>query len=234
MNYKDAPNVVVENFFTEDQIKRLYDIVENTTHTTFQQYLSYISWHIQLPQDIVDEVTKIAEGIVGEGLVLAEYNFSRYQKIKMTEDILEKNQILAEYDFLKDKQETSDNKKILFNPLLYPHIDEAFAGKRFTVDVQLKSNVLWDIVVDNWKSEQSFTLKDNQALTFSGTHQVHWRPKKDFNDGEFLDALFLHFVPKYDNIKSEEEKKEILNRKDYKYDLWDLTPGSSENPKEVL
>jgi hypothetical protein len=234
MNYKDAPNVIVENFFTDDQIKRLYDIVENTTYTTFQQYLSYISWHIQLPQDIIDEVTKTAESIVGEGLVLSEYNFSRYQKIKMSEDILEKNLILAEYDVLKDQSIVSNDKKILFNPLLYPHIDEAFAGKRFTVDVQLKSNVSWDIVVDNWKSEQLFNLKDNQALTFSGTHQVHWRPKKDFKDEEFLEALFLHFVPKYDNFKSEEEKKEILSRRDYKYDMWDLTPGNSENPMKVL
>jgi hypothetical protein len=234
MKYKDAPNVIIENFFTEDQIKKIYDIVQSTTHTTFQQYLSYISWHIQLPQDIVDTVTKIAEGVIGEGLVLSEYNFSRYQKIKMSEDILEKNLILAEYDVLKDQDITSAGKKILFNPLLYPHIDEAFAGKRFTVDVQLKSNVSWDIIIDNWKSEQSFNLKDNQALTFSGTHQVHWRPKKEFKDGEFLEALFLHFVPKYDNFKSEEEKKEILSRRDYKYDIWELTPGNSENPKEGL
>jgi hypothetical protein len=208
MNYKDAPNKVVDNFFTEGEIKRIYDTVQNTDRTDFQQHLSYVSWHIELPQDIVDKVTKIAEDIVGEGLVLAEYNFSRYQKT------------------------ISDCKKLWFNPLLFPHIDDAFDGRRFTVDVQLKSNVDWDIVVDNWKSEQTFKLNDNQALTFSGTHQVHWRPKKEFKDEEFLEALFLHFVPKFNNFKSKEEKEEILSKRDYQYNVWEQTLGISSNPTE--
>ena len=70
MNYKDAPNVIVENFFTEDQIKRLYNIVENTTHTTFQQYLSYISWHIQLPQDIIKDLAKSERFITDMSFIL--------------------------------------------------------------------------------------------------------------------------------------------------------------------
>ena len=119
-----------------------------------------------------------------------------------------------------------------FNPLLFPHIDDAFDGRRFTVDVQLKSNVDWDIVVDNWKSEQTFKLVDNQALTFSGTHQVHWRPKKEFKDEEFLEALFLHFVPKFNNFKSKEEKEEIISKRDYQYSVWEQTPGISSNPTE--
>lgn len=208
MNYKDTPNIVIDNFFTQDQTKRIYNIVQHTDRTDFQQYLSYVSWHIELPQDIVDMVTQVAEDIIGEDLILAEYNFSRYQKT------------------------ISDCKKFLFNPLLFPHIDDAFTGRRFTVDVQLKSNIYWDIVVDNWKSEQTFMLKDNQALTFSGTHQVHWRPKREFADGEFLEALFLHFVPKYNNMVSKEEKEEILSRRDYQYNIWEKTPGISSNPTE--
>jgi hypothetical protein len=183
-------------------------VVQNTDRTDFQQYLSYVSWHIELPKDIVDKVTKVAEGIVGEGLVLAEYNFSRYQKT------------------------ISDCRKFWFNPLLFPHIDDAFEGKRFTVDIQLKSNIDWDIVVDDWKSEKTFTMVDNQALTFSGTHQVHWRPKKEFKDEEFLEALFLHFVPKFNNFISKEEKEEIINKKNYQYSVWEQTPGISSNPTE--
>ena len=208
MNYKDAPNVIIENFFTQDQINRLYNIVSKTNRTDFQQYLSYTSWHIELPQDIIDMVTQYAEDIIGEELVLAEYNFSRYQKT------------------------ISDCRKFLFNPLLFPHTDDAFTGRRFTVDVQLKSNVSWDIVVDNWKDEKTFTLRDNQALTFSGTHQVHWRPKKEFANEEFLEALFLHFVPKFNNMVSKEEKEEILDRRKYQHDIWKLTSGISENPVE--
>jgi len=208
MSYKNVPNIIIENFFTEEQINRIYEIVQNAPRTSFQQYLSYVSSHIILPSDIIDSVTKVAEEIVGEGLVLKEYNFSRYQKT------------------------ISDCRKLWFNPLLFPHIDNAFEGKRFTVDVQLRSNVSWEIIVDNWKSQESFILKDNQALTFSGTHQVHWRPKKEFKDGEFLEALFLHFVPKVNNYRTEQEDKEILDRRDYQYSVWDQTPGISSNPTE--
>lgn len=208
MNFKDTPNIVIDNFFTQSQIDRIYNIVQNTDRTDFQQHLSYVSWHIELPQDIIDKVTQIAEDIMGEEFILYEYNFSRYQKT------------------------ISDCRKFLFNPLLFPHIDNAFVGKRFTVDVQLKSNISWDIVVDNWKTEETFTLKDNQALTFSGTHQIHWRPKIEFNDDDFVEALFLHFVPKYNNFVSEEDKKEILDRQNKQYLIWDKTPGISSNPTE--
>lgn len=208
MNYKETPNIVIENFFTDDQIKRIYNIVQHTDRTDFQQYLSYVSWHIELPQDIIDRVTTIAEDIVKEDLILAEYNFSRYQKT------------------------ISDCRKFWFNPLLFPHIDDAFVGRRFTIDIQLKSNVSWDIVIDNWKSEQTFTLKDNEALTFSGTHQVHWRPKREFADDEFLEAMFLHFVPKFNSITPKEEKDQIIDRRNSQYAIWEQTPGISSNPTE--
>lgn len=208
MNFKDTPNIVIDNFFTQDQINRIYNIVQHTDRTDFHQGLSYTSWHIELPQDIIDKVTQVAEDTMGEEFVLYEYNFSRYQKT------------------------ISDCRKFLFNPLLFPHIDNAFTGKRFTIDVQLKSNLSWDIVVDDWKSEKTFTLKDNQALTFSGTHQVHWRPKKDFTDDQFLEALFLHLVPKYNNFVSEQDKKDILDRQAFKNSIWEKTPGISSNPTE--
>jgi len=74
-------------------------------------------------------------------------------------------------------------------PQLPPHTDEGFREPRLTFDIQLKSNRDWAIVVEG----RSYTLKDNQALTFSGTHQVHWREKTEFSDGEFADMIFAHF-----------------------------------------
>lgn len=82
-------------------------------------------------------------------------------------------------------------------PVLTPHFDNTFKEPRVTFDVQLKSNISWPIVVEG----KSFTLKDNEAITFSGTNQVHWREHINFNDGDFIEMLFCHF--------SLEEKKAI-------------------------
>lgn len=75
---------------------------------------------------------------------------------------------------------------------LTPHRDETFREPRLTVDIQIKSNIDWLISVEG----REYQLKDNQALTFAGTHQVHWRPKRSFKDGEFLDMIFAHFSAK--------------------------------------
>ena len=81
-------------------------------------------------------------------------------------------------------------------PNLRPHFD-AFSEPRFTFDYQLDSNVDWPIYVEG----KEFILKNNEALTFSGTHQVHWRPKKDFVLGEFIEMIFCHLYLK--NNKTE-------------------------------
>jgi hypothetical protein len=206
---KDVPNIIIKNVLNKEEIKDIYNIVDNTSNKSFQEDLSYTSWHIQLPIYLIDKITKVAESIANEKLILKEYNLSRYHKA------------------------ISDCKTLMHNPLLHPHTDEAFNSKRFTLDLQLESNVSWDIVVDNWKSEQVFTLKDNEALTFSGTHQVHWRPKREFEKGEYLDMLFMHFAPlKNDAILSEEHKDEMRARVKEKSIIWQNLPGISKNPVE--
>ena len=74
-------------------------------------------------------------------------------------------------------------------PSLFPHSDETFREPRITFDLQLKSNLDWPIVVEG----KPYVLSDNQALTFSGTHQIHWREHIKFNDDNFMDMIFCHF-----------------------------------------
>jgi hypothetical protein len=86
-------------------------------------------------------------------------------------------------------------------PVLTPHFDNTFKEPRVTFDVQLNANIKWPIVVEG----KSFLLKDNQAMTFSGTHQVHWRDPINFKDGDFIEMLFCHFsLPNAEAITMEE------------------------------
>lgn len=74
-------------------------------------------------------------------------------------------------------------------PLLFPHLDETFKEPRLTFDIQVKATLDWPLVVEG----REYTLKDNQALTFSGTHQIHWRKHIEFTDDDYVDMIFCHF-----------------------------------------
>ena len=84
-------------------------------------------------------------------------------------------------------------KLIEGNPVqLLPHRDETFREPRLTLDIQLRASRSWPLVVEG----KTFVLEDNQALTFAGTHQVHWREKIEFNDDDYVDMVFCHFSEK--------------------------------------
>jgi len=72
---------------------------------------------------------------------------------------------------------------------LTPHTDQTFREPRLTFDIQLDSNRTWPLVVEG----RSYTLQNNEALTFSGTHQVHWREKVEFLEDDYMDMVFAHF-----------------------------------------
>jgi hypothetical protein len=97
-----------------------------------------------------------------------------------------------------------------WKPQLSPHFDTAFQEHKLTFDVQLKGNIPWNIFVEN----KSFLLKNNQALMFSGTDQIHWREKITLKNNEFLDLLFCHFdMEDSENWKITEEWKNKMHKK---------------------
>lgn len=200
---KDFPNIIIKNVLEDKEIKEIFDIVSTTDNKTFQENLSYHSWHIKLPDYIENKFLMHAEKISGSKLKLLEYNFSRYEKV--------------EY-----------NNKTYY-PLLFPHTDEAFNGPRVTLDYQIRSNIEWAIVVDDWENIKEYSLMDNEILTFSGTHQIHWRPKRDFNHGDFLDAIFLHFEPVGSEKLSMQHINDMRSHAHKRWNEWKNTPGIYSN-----
>ena len=100
-----------------------------------------------------------------------------------------------------------------YSPKLFPHYDAAFDEPRITLDIQLKSNFNWDLFVEGKK----FSLKDNQALVFSGTNQIHWRENQKILDGQKLDMIFCHFsstkYPTFENNwKETMESRQLMWR----------------------
>lgn len=103
-------------------------------------------------------------------------------------------------------------------PNLYPHID-FFETPRLTFDIQLKSTRNWTIYVEG----KPFTLRDNEAIIFSGTNQLHWREKTIFRDDDIIDMLFCHFSEDSDTptINPEGFKEIMLEKEKTLKDLYD-------------
>jgi hypothetical protein len=200
---KDLPTVVYKNVLDQSDIDEIYAALDINRNNTFVEALSYTSYHIILPQHIIDKFTKIASEVAGIPLKINEYNLSRYEK--------------------------TDRGGKVFNPILFPHTDEAFKEGRVTLDYQIKSNTDWSISVDNWKEEKEFTLADNELLTFGGTHQIHWRNKKEFKDGEFLEAIFMHFTAIPPQPLSSDDINETRERGLLNYNNWKNQVGPTQN-----
>ena len=95
-------------------------------------------------------------------------------------------------------------------PNLPPHTDFNFKEPRLTFDVQLDANVKWPILTEN----KTFLLENNSASVFSGTNEIHWRAKQQFNENEYLDILLCQLSEKsdIDNTIDKNFIEEIKNR----------------------
>lgn len=186
MNYSNTPNRVIENVFTQDEINQIWQAMSNNSGGAFVKVHSQANTFIQLPDSIVEKVTNYAKEITGsQTLVLTEYCHARYANV------------------------TSNCGLYHYRPSLFPHYDETFPEPRFTFDYQLNANVDWPIIAE---PDIELTLKNNQAATFSGTHQIHWRKPQEFNDNEFVEMVFFHFSDPALPPKTEEENKAIRDR----------------------
>lgn len=70
-------------------------------------------------------------------------------------------------------------------PTLMPHQDRSETHTAFMFTVELDTNIDWDFYVE----DEKFNMEKNKAIWFSGTHQSHWRPDYDFQEGDYYDII---------------------------------------------
>lgn len=75
------------------------------------------------------------------------------------------------------------------SPILRPHVDKV--KDNLLIDYQLDTNTDWPIFI----GEESFVLKDNNALVFYPGIEKHGRPEKKFLDEEYIGMIFFDMVP---------------------------------------
>lgn len=188
----DEANTIVENVLTEEEIKKIYSKVENAHNSYLMELFTQNISDFELPTHISNKIISYAENISGvNNLEIAEYQFSRYKN-------------------------TIKEDGTIGRPILPPHHDDTFKEPRFTFDYQIGGNTTWPIVVET----KEFELQNNQALTFSGTHQIHWRTKKTFLENEYIDMIFIHLRkigagPKGSDVSDAMNAKEEIFREKY-------------------
>ena len=115
---------------------------------------------------------------------------------KIPQDILDKifNNVK---EILKDEYPVLTSGLVIYaeystatggQPKLNAHFDISQA-RSLILDYQLESNTLWGIGVE----DKIFDLKDNSGILFDPTAKIHYRPQKNFLDGEFVKLLFFRF-----------------------------------------
>lgn len=185
MKYNEV-NVIVDNVFTQEEINDIYKSLQNNSGGDFVKVHCQANTFINLSKNIIDKVTdKAREVSQNYNIVLTEYCHARYNNV------------------------TSNCGRFHYRPSLFPHYDETFKEPRFTFDYQLAGNIEWPIIVE---PDKSFSLKNNQAVTFSGTHQIHWRQPQAFTDNDFIEMIFFHFSDPSMGLK-EPDVNEIMNAK---------------------
>ena len=80
------------------------------------------------------------------------------------------------------------------NPNLPPHFDRDQCS--VVIDYQLESNTYWDLGV----GLNTYSIKDNSALIFNANTNIHWRPHKDFEDGEYVKMILFRFFNPIDRV----------------------------------
>jgi len=158
-----------------------------------------------------DEQVQYLHDLINSSMisVVDDYN-GRYIKGldgRVRQDIIERTKQIAKeatgYDLVPADTGYSYYNNQYGKVELHPHIDKN--RTEFVIDYQLHGNVDWSIVVER----KEFNLKDNQALVFAGGEQPHWRPQREFVDGEYLGMIFFHFIaPDHWTIVGGEDYKE--------------------------
>lgn len=122
IEHQDFNPILVDNIFTEEDIKHIYEVV-NATPLSYIKVApwggqaSWLSTHFD--KKIEEKINKLVHNIFGDELVLAQdYSFVRYSE---------------EYGY---------------KPKLFPHADKRDRQK-FLLDIQIRADQEWGIIVED-------------------------------------------------------------------------------------
>lgn len=192
--YFDLKPTVIPDFFTDEQYKEMYKLIEEYSWVPDQlnKPMGYFARNIYMKKELFDVMLK---------------HVNKYYNVDAEmEDCM----------FIYNKY-TWDTG---FPPTLKPHFDTVADTGTITLTIILDNTIDWNIFVE----DQEFEIQKNQALMFSGTHHLHWRPKIEFDKKDYYDFFLCHFIEKDSKTKIQLDDKYwdemVHNRAEKSTDWW--------------
>lgn len=107
-------------------------------------------------------------------------------------------------------------KKTGADPILRPHYDRMLEHPSITMSVQLDGTMPWAIGAYNTTE----MISSNDGLLFSGSHQVHWRPKNTFGDDDYFDILVCQMAISNEKLTQEHVDKMAIAVNEHATKIW--------------
>jgi hypothetical protein len=144
--------------------------------------------------------------------IIPELGYAAFS-IKLDEDIIStlKSTIENKLNIKVAKMEAHYARYSLntgYKPMLMPHYDRALTDATFSLAIVLDNTIDWDIYVEG----EQFMPRKNDAVLFSGSHHIHYRPDIEFKDEDYYDIMVCQFYEDTDqDITLDEEHIEYMN-----------------------
>jgi hypothetical protein len=180
----DAKPILKNNFFSEENTKLIYQIVNDALVSGESHKERYKHFFIN-----------------NNGMHIlylntnnnAEYLSDKSSMSLLLEKLQEQISIFLEKEVINVSGYFGRySKDSGFTPFLVPHVDEAKIGEQYRMSLtsKLKCSIEWDNLVE----KERYKLEENSALFFSSNLKIHCRPKEiNFNKEDYYDILVLHF-----------------------------------------
>jgi hypothetical protein len=188
------------------------DLVRSQPKISNQDFQVRIAENVLLPEHI-DTIYSIINSTSESQTRVQPWAGHKVWDVKFTKEIEDRitavaqsivgNDVSLDYDYSFARY----SRKFGYECKLFPHYDNR-DSQRITFDIQLRASEPWSVVVEN----TVYPLKNNQALIFAGTQQIHWREKKKISDDAEIDMIFCHLTYNIDK-PLDNDQKNILNER---------------------
>jgi hypothetical protein len=187
--YENFPVTVIDDMLTEDQINRIYeDRFKNATIKTMHDGNSFLFSDTSC------------------GYITSTYPLPEDVQKTIIKAMQERSFFLIENVESHFPRYTLDSGS---KPQLKPHYDSGLQYASLTLSIQLKSTKPWQVCVE----QDCYFLKENQAIMFSGSHQLHWRPDINFNENDYNDIIVCQVHDSFCELRlSDSHRAKMIER----------------------
>lgn len=163
-----------ENFFTAEEYGAIYDVVVKTMQRGIDEAGDQWAYFLHISNNGFYILNEDQEGKV-------KYPESIKDKIKAKMEVLVGEPVRDPGVFF------ARYTKEAGWPSLMPHCDKHHDRMHVTNTIQLNKTVDWDFYVE----DTLYQTKPNDAVWFSGSHHVHFRPDSKFEEGDYYDIFLV-------------------------------------------